>query len=158
MPNTTNGLKSIEAGGTITLNDGTTTWTLLALEPGTFFWNFGGFVPKPWGDRGIRQMPYKGDQRSGKLGFKGKYAGAQAANDLPLALQRQDAAISTMLAWSIVLKIPTIAYGATGEQLTFANSYLAEDGLKFTSQPGDAFDMYDVEMSYLGMAPTTTTY
>ena len=101
MPNTTNGLKSIEAGGTITLNDGTTTWTLLALEPGTFFWNFGGFVPKPWGDRGIRQMPYKGDQRSGKLGFKGKYAGAQAANDLPLALQRQDAAISTMLAWSI---------------------------------------------------------
>jgi hypothetical protein len=148
----------MEAGGVITLNDGTTTWTLIALEPGSFFWELGGYVPKPWTDRGVQQMPYKGNQRSGKLGFKGKYAGAQAANDLVLALQRQDAAVSTMLAWSIVVKLPSIAYGSTGEQLTFANCYLAEGGLKFNTQPGDAYDMYDVEMPYLGMAPTPTTY
>ena len=60
-----------------------------------------------------------------------------------------------MKSWTIVLKNPTVKGGATGEQLTWASSFLA-DGVEFNA--GTEYDHLKVRMMSTEKHPAVTTY
>lgn len=156
MTTTNSALRRIEAGALITINDGTTTHTVLVLEPGTVKWGPGWYEPLEWTDRGVNQVPYEGDERPGSIEMSFKYTGANDAADLKKFLSSRDATTGKMKMYTWVIKNPSVKGGSTGEQLTFANCYIAPDGLEV--QAGTKFDLLNVKMRFVGADVATTTY
>lgn len=159
MPNTNSAWKRFEAGGIITINDGTTTWTLVGTEPGSLKIEPGGYEHLPWTDRGARGADYEGDERQGKITIRGKFSGIGNANDLSAAVRQRNtsgASQGQMKAFTIVVKWPDSKGAATGHQETFAPCY-AENG-KCDIVTGDKFDF--VDLSFISNIPhgTAATY
>lgn len=155
MPATTSGYRRIEAGAILTFNDGTTTWTFTSIRPGTLRWKAGHHKPLNFTERGEQQFPYEGDEQLSEFELDVLYAGAQATDDVGKFLLARDTTTGKMKSWTIVLKNPTLKGSVTGEQITWANSYLM-DGLEFNA--GTEFDQLKCKMGSTEPYPAVATY
>lgn len=151
-----NTLRRIEAGAIITINDGTTTNTLTALEPGTYRFKAGWYKALEWTDRGVLQTPYEGDEQPGEVEFSCKYSGSNNALDLKKFMQSRDTTTGKMKLYTIVIKNPDYKGAATGEQITLTGCYLSDGAPEIKA--GAEFDMISVKMKHNAAQESTTTY
>lgn len=156
MPNSSILLKRFESGGSLTINDGTTTLTIKAIEPGTLEHEPGFYEPLEWTDRGNLMTPFEGDARPGRLKLNGKFTGWAQSGDVPGFMLSRDTTTGLMKLYTVTVKIPDVKDGLVGDQGVFANCFLPAGGLKYKA--GAKFDMWDLEMVNNEVKPTWTRY
>ena len=142
----------IEAGSTITLNDGTTTFELKNLEPGTVRLKPGGVEMLTWTDRGAQQTPVIGDDQLTSVEMSLKLAKtASSQRFVAMSQTQQDATSLVAKLYTLVIKMLDSRGAATGLSWTLANCYFAEP---VEVQSGAKFDI--VRLKLMSKTPTVT--
>lgn len=107
-----------QAGGVLTIDDGTDVHTVFNLEPGSLSWT----DPTPkrleFTDRGPVQTPLELDDQYGTLDVTvrcGTYV-----NGIIAKMRGRNATANTPRTFSVVIKIPNYRGAAAGESLTWA--------------------------------------
>jgi hypothetical protein len=154
MPSTNNPIR-FEAGGVLNINDGTTDYTVVALEPGTVEMQDGGYEPLPYHDRDELQDPYEGAERPSTFKCQVKFSGGTGAADLHKHVVTRDTSTGKMKLYTITVKIPDYKGAITGKQASCAKMFLvARPGIKM----GVQFDMLELDMQSSEPNWTWATY
>ncbi len=155
MPSSTATLRRFEAGGVLTINDGTTAYDIVAVEPGTLEWQEGFYKPLEYTDRGAIQTPYEGDEQPSRIKVRVKYTGSHAAADVRKHVVSRDTSTGKMKMYTVTIKNPDYKGAITGEQLQWANCWLSSPA---RVSAGQDFDHVEVEFMSKAVSPSTSTY
>lgn len=156
MPNSNTVLKRFEAGGILTISDGTTTLTILRIKAGSLKFDPGFYDPIEYKDRGVIMVPLEGDEMPGDVEFEVFFSGGADASDVIKHLMQRDTTNYLMKEYTIVAKFPNNKGAAAGHQVTFAHCILPQGGIGY--QSGEKLDSVKAKMRHNEAQPTWATY
>jgi hypothetical protein len=124
MPDINSGaVTRFESGGTLTITEGATDYTVLNIEPGTLRVMPGGTTKHAYTDRGLQKQPILGDRQPSEIEVEMKIAGGSIEDATGiLALSKKDDTTNGLGAeFTVKVFVPDKAYTATGNTMTFTN-------------------------------------
>lgn len=136
--------RRFEKGGTLTINDGTTTNTIKNMEPGTLEYHHPSPAPLEYADRDVPQRPLQGPQTRPYLKFQIK-AGAADSETLaaifitPTPVATDDGQVPE---FAITMQIPDDAGDSTGWTIPITDAYTMT---RPVYRAGVEFDIWEFE-------------
>lgn len=126
-------------GGTIVINDGTDTYTLKNIEPGSLTFSDGRYQVHEFVDEGVPQQALVGDALRSRIEFTLRLGDlANATTNTAFDLFNQAPTAGKVKEYTtLVIKVPDYRGASTGTQITYSNVSVVEFATVSSEASGD---------------------